>query len=189
MYQHGVHSKVPVPTSIINLRDSTKINASIGKEILAIFAKAPLNPSILESFAYMDRREDQLRVQRDSDPNFDTLFDEYNTLYKQNPETFRPHNSQSYYKKDFKKGPYNKGHHHNHNHGKYQPKQQIISPEKDQVEEHEFGGHRGNGNYRGKRGGGPWNRGRGSANGRGRGAPRFHHRDRNGFNGYFNGHE
>lgn len=188
VYQQGPNPKIAVPTSVINLRDSTKIQASIGKKILEIFAKAPIYPNILQSFGYMDRREDQLRVQRDSDPNFDTLFDEYNAFYKQNPDTFRPPNSQPYYKKDWKKGQYHKGH---SNYVKYQPKQQITSPEKNQAtEDQEFGASRGGG-YRGKRGG-SWNKTRGSGNGRGRGgaggAPRYYgHQgyDRNAHNGPF----
>jgi len=188
VYHHVDHNNIKTPTlcSVINLRDSTKINAKVGKQILSIFAKHPMKPNIFDSFAYMDRREDQLRAQRDSDANFNKVFEEYIAAYQLHPDLFRPQTNQPhYYKKDFKKNPqqnsneyyqqnnYYNGPKHYHHHQKTGGNQQNNSNPQYNQESYEA---RGGGNYRGNHRGGRGNkpRGRGyAARGGGRG-PRFY---------------
>jgi len=188
VYHHVDHNNIKTPTlcSVINLRDSTKINAKVGKQILSIFAKHPMKPNIFDSFAYMDRREDQLRTQRDSDANFNKVFEEYIAAYQLHPDLFRPQTNQPhYYKKDFKKNPqqnsneyyqqnnYYNGPKHYHHHQKTGGNQQNNSNPQYNQESYEA---RGGGNYRGNHRGGRGNkpRGRGyAARGGGRG-PRFY---------------
>jgi len=189
VYQHIDHNNIKTPTlcSVINLRDSTKINAKVGKQILSIFAKHPIKPNVFDSFAYMDRREDQLRVQRDSDPNFVKLFDEYLTAYQQHPETFRPQTGQPhYFKKDFKKNPQQQGsneyyqnqHQHQYQHQQnnyYNAQKQYHHHQNKYNNQHQEGYEPGNyrGNRRGMRGTKP--RGtRGYARGGGGRGPRFY---------------
>jgi len=73
-------------TPVTNLKDGTKINAIAGRQILNIFKNSPNKPSIFEYFDYMDRREDYIRTQRDSDPEFERYFAECCQIYQQNPE-------------------------------------------------------------------------------------------------------
>jgi len=77
-------------TSIINSRDSTPISAESGKQIVKTFMENPSSPSIFESFEYMDRREDYIRNQRDTDTEFQQFFDSSCEAYKQDPEGFQP---------------------------------------------------------------------------------------------------
>jgi len=78
--------------------------------ILETFKKHPARPSVLESFEYMDRREDQLRSQRDNNPDFEKYFEECCEYYKNNPDDFPPLKKNYYNKKSSKKSssnPYN----------------------------------------------------------------------------------
>lgn len=72
-------------SQIINLRDTTPINANIGKQILTIFKNFPNRPNIFEVFAYMDKREDFMRNQRDNDEDFKKYFMECCETYQKDP--------------------------------------------------------------------------------------------------------
>ncbi len=52
---------------VYKLRDSTRISVNNGKKMLAIFNSALTRPNIFEQFAYMDKREDIKRTQRNQD--------------------------------------------------------------------------------------------------------------------------
>jgi hypothetical protein len=76
-------------TSVINLKDGTKISSATGKEMLAVFKSHPAKPSIFDYFDYMDRREDYIRTQRDNS-EFEKYFDECCEAYLENPESVFP---------------------------------------------------------------------------------------------------
>jgi len=72
-----------------NLKDSSKLSLENGKEVLTIFRDFAAKSSIFGSFAYMDRREDYIRLQRENS-YFNKSFEECCAAYKSNPETFSP---------------------------------------------------------------------------------------------------
>ena len=86
------------PTSVVNLRDGTKISAESGKEILNIFKRHPVELNIFDSFEYMDRREDYIRAQRDNDPEFQQLFEQSCTSNQSMQDSFYSQRKQYYYR-------------------------------------------------------------------------------------------
>jgi len=77
-------------SSFINLKDSTKLTTTNGKEIVRTFHEYSLRSNIFESFAYMDQREDYIRLQRDSNSFFVKQFQECCLAYQKDPEGFSP---------------------------------------------------------------------------------------------------
>jgi len=98
-------------TSFINLKDSTVLNLESGKEVLKVFRDSVPKTSIFGSFAYMDQREDYIRLQRETNTKFLEYFNECCTAYKQNPEGFSPVRKIS--------GTYRKGGKYNNNNNSY----------------------------------------------------------------------
>lgn len=92
--------------SVITSRDSTPISADSGKMILQTFKDYPSRPNIFESFDYMDRREDYLRSERDSNPEFQKFFDNCVQAYKNDPESVQPQRKPYYPKKSSKRSNY-----------------------------------------------------------------------------------
>ena len=86
------------PTSVVNLRDGTKISAESGKEILNVFKRHPVELNIFDSFEYMDRREDYIRAQRDNDPEFQQLFEQSCTSNQSMQDSFYSQRKQYYYR-------------------------------------------------------------------------------------------
>jgi len=124
---------------VINLKDGTKIGATAGKEMLKVFANNPVKPNIFDFFDFMDRREDYIRTQRDSDPEFDKYFAECCIAYKENPDAvFMPKRSfqsrrapKKSYNGNHKKYGHGNGHTNNHNsNGHSQRDHQKRSPKK-----------------------------------------------------------
>jgi len=166
------NNKNPMYCSVTNLRDSTKIKANLGKQMLDIFVKQPEKPNIFESFSYIDRREDRIRATRDNDPNFTQKFEEYCEVYKKYPDCFRLPSSQNPKKKYYKK-PYVDTQHRNFpNNTNYYPSgkyQQAPENEEQMALEQENTEYR---DYKQYRGANKSVRGRGYTRG-GRG-PRFY---------------
>jgi hypothetical protein len=77
-------------SSFINLKDSTKLTNANGKEIVRTFSDCSLRSNIFESFAYMDQREDYIRLQRESNSYFLKHFQECCLAYQKDPEGFSP---------------------------------------------------------------------------------------------------
>jgi hypothetical protein len=91
-------------SSFINLKDSTKLSVESGKEVLRIFKDYVATSNIFGSFAYMDRREDYIRLQRDNNSYFLTYFEECCSAYQKDPEGFSPVKKSQYNKRG---GKYN----------------------------------------------------------------------------------
>jgi len=91
-------------SSFINLKDSTRLSAKSGKEALKIFRDYSVKSNIFGSFAYMDRREDYLRLQRDNNSYFLKYFEECCAAYQNDPEGFSPRRKPYYNRKG---GKYN----------------------------------------------------------------------------------
>lgn len=89
---------------VVYSRDSTPISAESGKMILQTFKEQPPKPNILDSFEYMDRREDYIRAQRDHNEEFEKFFDECCEYYKSDPDGYQPQKKSYYNKKSSKKG-------------------------------------------------------------------------------------
>jgi len=90
-------------TSVINLKDGTKISANSGKQMLKIFKEYPEKPNIFDFFDFMDRREDYIRSQRDNNPEFETYFKECCEAYQENPESVSPQRRPYYGKRGGRK--------------------------------------------------------------------------------------
>jgi hypothetical protein len=99
-----------------NLKDSSKLSLENGKEVLAIFRDFAAKSSIFGSFAYMDRREDYIRLQRENS-YFNKYFDECCAAYQTNPEAYSPAKKTSYNRR----GKY---HGNNNNYNNYGNKRQ-----------------------------------------------------------------
>ena len=96
---------------VVYSRDSTPISAESGKMILQTFKEHHPKPNILDSFEYMDRREDYIRAQRDHNEEFEKFFEECCEYYKSDPDGYQPQKKSYYNKKSSKKGsnyPYKK---------------------------------------------------------------------------------
>jgi len=72
--------------------------------ILQTFKEQPPKPNILDSFEYMDRREDYIRAQRDHNEEFEKFFEECCEYYKNDPDGYQPQKKSYYNKKSSKKG-------------------------------------------------------------------------------------
>jgi hypothetical protein len=86
-------------SSFINLKDSTRFNVENGKEVLRIFRDYMVKSNIFGSFAYMDRREDYIRLQRESNSYFLNYFEECCAAYQKDPERFSPRRNTQYNRK------------------------------------------------------------------------------------------
>jgi len=75
------HIREEQSKSIVNIKDGTKIGADSGKDILTVFKSFPSQVNIFDSFDYMDQREDYIRNQRDSDPEFNQNFEKFCTAF------------------------------------------------------------------------------------------------------------
>jgi len=73
--------------------------------MMNIFKNSPTTPNIFGAFAYMDRREDNLRKNRDNDPMFIQSFDQMSEQFANNPSSLLRSKGYPKYKKP---GYYNK---------------------------------------------------------------------------------
>ena len=90
---------------ITNFPDGTKISDKSGKQMMNIFKNSPNKPNIFGAFSYMDRREDNLRKNRDNDPNFIQSFTVLAEQFGNNPSSLLRSKGYPKYKKP---GYYNK---------------------------------------------------------------------------------
>lgn len=77
---------------VYKLRDSTRVSINNGKKMMGIFKQHPNKPNIFETFAYMDKREDIKRTQRNSDQMSTIEFNEKAAQYREtsgNPQAFK----------------------------------------------------------------------------------------------------
>jgi hypothetical protein len=181
-------------TPVINLRDGTKISAKVGKQLLNIFKNHPNKPSIFECFDYMDRREDYIRYQRDTDPEFATYFAECCQKYQEDPETVFFQKSQYYVKKNnyrkpmngyrkqynntfYPKNNYNNSYYNNNNTRNETPKQPVNIFEQFTVRTEGDKPNKRQNHYKGKKG-------KKNFNGNGQNEFLESGKDQNGFKGY-----
>lgn len=69
--------------------------------MMNIFKNANSKPNIFGAFAYMDRREDNVRSNRDNDPNFIQTFKIYSEQFAANPSSFLRNKGYHKFKKPF----------------------------------------------------------------------------------------
>jgi len=115
-FEHITEGEYSAP--VVYSRDSTPISAESGKMILQTFKEHHPKPNILDSFEYMDRREDYIRAQRDHNEEFEKFFEECCEYYKSDPDGYQPQKKSYYNKKSSKKGSnynYNKKFNNNNN--------------------------------------------------------------------------
>ena len=74
--------------------------------MMNIFKNSPTTPNIFGAFAYMDRREDNLRKTRDNDPMFTSTFKQMSEQFANNPSSLLRSKGYPKYKKPG--GYYNK---------------------------------------------------------------------------------
>lgn len=69
--------------------------------MMNIFKNASPKPNIFGAFAYMDKREDNLRSTRDNDPSFSQTFKNLSEQFAMNPSTFLRNKGFHKYKKPY----------------------------------------------------------------------------------------
>ena len=91
---------------INKMKDCSEISEKNGKDVLKIFSEYEADSSFFDCFAFLDRREDECRSLRDTDPEFHKNFMEMSKRFVDTVESKKKYNkgAEPYMARKYEKG-------------------------------------------------------------------------------------